>query len=298
MRNDETGRAGLDLCGRVHVANVYAYVRRFESASFAPVDPPYHAFHASALTQPDDATGREKRAAALRQARARLDESTAEARQLSAARELRRLIDEELARFGRKQKSAPASEAAIRGTPGLEDGEGIVDCGPSWPALGPGSSGANRYRLRNKQGARDAGVERHEFRIVRRGEGCEMSVRRLLRSFHPRRQRIGIDGVGQKDMPWPRGSQLGQCQFRLPNVRRGKRRLERNTHESQLGDGTSRDRLAFAQSRPPNPRTVVMGMVRPGEREQHVHVGQIRHGKSASVARTQSEVSGGVPGGT
>ncbi len=52
--------------------------------------------YASALTQPDDPAGREKRAAALRQAIAPLDESTDEAKQLSEARELRRLIDEEL----------------------------------------------------------------------------------------------------------------------------------------------------------------------------------------------------------
>ncbi len=58
--------------------------------------------YASALTPPDDAADREKRAAALRQAIALLDESTDEAKQLSEARELRRLIDEELARLGRK----------------------------------------------------------------------------------------------------------------------------------------------------------------------------------------------------
>lgn len=52
----------------------------------------YH--YASALTQPDDPAGREKRAVALRQANALLDESTAEAKQLSEERELRRLIDE------------------------------------------------------------------------------------------------------------------------------------------------------------------------------------------------------------
>ena len=58
--------------------------------------------HAPALTPPDDAAGREKRAAALRQAITLLDESTDEAKQLTEARELRRLIDEELARLGRK----------------------------------------------------------------------------------------------------------------------------------------------------------------------------------------------------
>lgn len=58
--------------------------------------------YASAVTQPNDATGREKRGAVLRQARALLDESTAEARQLSEELELRRLIDEELALLGRK----------------------------------------------------------------------------------------------------------------------------------------------------------------------------------------------------
>lgn len=61
-----------------------------------------HGHYASALTQPDDATGREKRGAALHQARALLDESTAEARQLSEELELRRLIGEELALLGRK----------------------------------------------------------------------------------------------------------------------------------------------------------------------------------------------------
>ncbi|MBM3851583.1 MAG: hypothetical protein FJ399_00345 [Verrucomicrobia bacterium] len=58
--------------------------------------------YASALTQPDDSAGREKRAAALRQALALLDESTDEAKQLSEERELRRLIDEELAKLERK----------------------------------------------------------------------------------------------------------------------------------------------------------------------------------------------------
>ncbi len=58
--------------------------------------------YASALTQADDPAGREKRAAALRQALALLDESTDEAKQLSEARELRRLIDGELARRGRR----------------------------------------------------------------------------------------------------------------------------------------------------------------------------------------------------
>ena len=58
--------------------------------------------YASALTQPDDAAGREKRGAALRQARTLLDESTEESKQLSEERELHRLIDEELARLGPK----------------------------------------------------------------------------------------------------------------------------------------------------------------------------------------------------
>lgn len=58
--------------------------------------------YASALTQPDDGAGREKRTAALRQAKALLDESTEEAKQLTEERELRRLIDEELALLGRK----------------------------------------------------------------------------------------------------------------------------------------------------------------------------------------------------
>ncbi len=49
-----------------------------------------------------DAAGREKRGAALRQARALLDESTEEAKQLSEAREFRRLIDEELATLERR----------------------------------------------------------------------------------------------------------------------------------------------------------------------------------------------------
>lgn len=60
--------------------------------------------YASALTQPEDAAGREKRGAALRQAKALLDESTDEARQLSEELELRRLIDEELALVGRASR--------------------------------------------------------------------------------------------------------------------------------------------------------------------------------------------------
>ena len=51
---------------------------------------------------PPDAAGREKRTAALRQARSLLHEFTAGAKYLSEDRDLRRLIDEELALLGRK----------------------------------------------------------------------------------------------------------------------------------------------------------------------------------------------------
>jgi hypothetical protein len=72
-----------------------------------------------------DAAGREKRSAALRQARALLDESTAEAKQLSEERELRRLIDDELARPGRSRNERLTSNSygafSTRYSPGAID---------------------------------------------------------------------------------------------------------------------------------------------------------------------------------